>query len=421
MIILAIETSCDETAAAVVKYDRGCFDIKSNIIASQVEIHSKYGGIVPEVAARKHVENIIPVVDEALGELNEGKGLNKKKGERIPRCDSFDATQDRSGQEKEKGPLDAARGTERRKEDLVDAIAVVNGPGLITSLLVGVEAGKALALAWGKPLIAINHLEAHIYSTIFNFQFSIFKESLFPALALIVSGGHTQLVLMADHGKYEVVGETRDDAAGEAFDKVGKLLGLGYPGGPIVSEWAEKVGNFRNKKQETRNKDTLRHGSGQARKFQIPNSKYTNKIELPRPMLKSKDFDFSFSGLKTAVLYEVRKKKRERKNEEYVSCVCAEFQQAVVDVLVAKTVRAAKKYKVKTVILSGGVSANRELRKQMAEAVKKELPSSDFRLPSPGLSTDNAVMVGIAGVYHYEKKDFVKIEDLKVDPNLGLE
>ncbi|NQU77475.1 tRNA (adenosine(37)-N6)-threonylcarbamoyltransferase complex transferase subunit TsaD [Candidatus Falkowbacteria bacterium] len=359
MLILAIETSCDETAAAVVKYDRGCFDIKSNIIASQVEIHSKYGGIVPEVAARQHVKNIIPVVDEAMSKF---------------------------------------------KPEDIDAVAVVNGPGLITSLFVGVEAAKTLSLAWNKPLISINHLEAHIYSVLIKQENkkTIPRQSSgqgkqtfeFPALALIVSGGHTQLVLMKGHGKYEIVGETRDDAAGEAFDKVAKLLGLGYPGGPVVSAYAEKSS--------------------------------TSKIELPRPMIRSKDFDFSFSGLKTAVLYETRDQLKAgfanpAFKDKYIAEVCYEFQQAVIDVLTAKTIKAAKKFGAKTVILAGGVSANKELRGQMADAVKKEIPSSVFCLPSPGLSTDNAAMVGMAGVFHYLDKDFTKIEDLKVDPNLGLE
>jgi len=362
MNILAIETSCDETAAAVVKYDRGCFDISStkrhklhnqtqkncsfkiisNIIASQVEIHSKYGGIVPEVAARQHVENIIPVVDEAMGKF---------------------------------------------KPDDIDAIAVVNGPGLITSLFVGVEAAKSLAWAWKKPLIAINHLEAHIYSAISQPKADQPRAGNFPALALIVSGGHTQLVLMKAHGKYEIVGETRDDAAGEAFDKVGKLLGLGYPGGPVVSRYAE-----------------------QADRAKMEDGKL--KIELPRPMIGSKDFDFSFSGLKTAVLYETRGKKL---NKEYIASVCAEFQQAVIDVLATKTQKAANKYKVKKIILAGGVSANKELRKSFEKEFSEKL-----LMPGKGLSTDNAAMVGMAAAFHFEKKDFTKIGDLRVDPNLNF-
>ena len=217
MIILGIETSCDETAAALVKFDRGRFDIISNIVSSQVKIHSKYGGIVPEVAARNHVKNIIPVVNEALS------------------CRAVSYKQLATGDAKSKKNLKAY--SLKLKAGRIDAIAVTNGPGLITSLLVGVETAKALAYAWDKPLIAVNHIEGHIYSTINNKQLTI---NNFPILALIVSGGHTQLVLMSDHGKYKIIGETRDDAAGEAFDKVGKLLGLGYPGGPVISARAEK-------------------------------------------------------------------------------------------------------------------------------------------------------------------------------------
>lgn len=333
MLILAIETSCDETAAALVEYKRRSFFIHSNIISSQVKIHSKYGGIVPEVAARNHVKNIIPVIDKAMGKVN---------------------------------PVD------------IDVIAVVNGPGLITSLIVGAETAKALAFAWGKPLIAVNHLEAHIYSALAKTKKQIFE---FPALALIVSGGHTQLVLMKGHGKYKIVGETRDDAAGEAFDKAAKLLGLEYPGGPAISAEAEN--------------------------FSI------SSIKLPRPMIDSGDFDFSFSGLKTAVFYETRGVKQPTKS--YVSNVCAEFQQAVIDVLAVKTQRAVNKYKVKNIILAGGVSANQRLRERFAGEFGKRL-----LLPGKGLSTDNAAMVGVAGVFHYLRKDFIDIKDLRVDPNLNF-
>ena len=366
MLILGIETSCDETAAAVVEHNpkKGDFFIHSNIISSQVKIHSKYGGIVPEVAARNHVKNIIPVVDKAMHKF---------------------------------------------KPNDIDAIAVTNGPGLITSLLVGVETAKALAYAWGKPLIAVNHLEGHIYSAMKMREYENMKINNFnfPALALIVSGGHTQLVLMTDYGKYKIIGETRDDAAGEAFDKVGKMLGLGYPGGPVVSAFAEKflISNSPNKIQKLKFKN----------------------IKLPRPMIDSKDFDFSFSGLKTAVLYSLR-----AISHKAVSCkttkrtptayslrltaeMCAEFQQAVIDVLITKTQRAAKQYNVKNIILSGGVSANKSLR----ERFKKEF-GDKLLLPGPGLSTDNAVMIAVAGVYHFLKKDFVNVNEIKVNSNLTL-
>ncbi|MBU4332172.1 tRNA (adenosine(37)-N6)-threonylcarbamoyltransferase complex transferase subunit TsaD [Patescibacteria group bacterium] len=417
MLILGIETSCDETAAALVRFDRGRFDIISNIVSSQVKIHSKYGGIVPEVAARNHVVNIIPVVEQALEEFK-GEVTIKRLKETRPSASSHSGL--RASGPRTAGSVENKKQETKGANDLIDAIAVTNGPGLITSLLVGVETAKALAYAWDKPLIAINHLEGHIYSVmkIRDYENMKINDFNFPALALIVSGGHTQLVLMTDYGRYRIIGETRDDAAGEAFDKVAKLLGLGYPGGPVIAVKADECQKIGNKKQDlrqaqilskTRNKDT--------KKLQITSSKY--QINLPRPMIDSKDFDFSFSGLKTAVLYETRNKKQEIRNKKlgkkYISKMCAEFQQAVIDVLTAKTLKAAKKYKVKNVILAGGVSANKSLR----ERFKKEF-GNKLLLPGPGLSTDNAVMIAMAGVRHFRERNFIELNKIKVDPNLTL-
>jgi len=337
MIILGIETSCDETAVAVAKNN----DILSNAVFSQIDIHKKYGGVVPEVAAREHVLKILPVVNEAIIQAN-------------------------------------------IKQKDIDAIVVAHGPGLITSLLSGVETAKVLAYVWEKPLIGVNHIEGHIYA---NF---IGETNIkFPALILTVSGGHTMLVLMKDHGKYKILGETRDDAAGEAFDKAAKLLNLGYPGGPEISKEAEKF--------------DIRHS--------------TFDISLPRPMINSKDYDFSFSGLKTALLYTV---KDDLNWKKHVPEYCAEFQQAVIDVLIVKTIKAAKEFKVKSVMLAGGVSANKELRKQLAKAVENNLPKTGFNIPEFKYTTDNAAMVAIAGYYHSKRKDFVPWQKIKVDPNLEL-
>ena len=272
MKILGIESSCDETAAALVDYTGGRFSVLSNVVASQIEIHKKTKGVVPEVAARCHVEAIIPVIKEAM-----------------------------------------------QNETKPDAIAITKGPGLVTSLRIGVDTARTLSFFWGVPMIGVNHLEGHIYASVL--QNTAIE---FPALCLVVSGGHTELVLMKKHLDYKIIGETRDDAAGEAFDKVAKILDLGYPGGPEISKLA-KEGN-------------------------------PKAIDFPRPMIDSKDFDFSFSGLKTAVLYYVKNLKPKTYNLK--PDICASFEQAVVDVLVAKTICAAKKYKVKTVILGGGVSAN---------------------------------------------------------------
>lgn len=340
MKILGIETSCDETSAAVVECDGRGFNVLSNVVSSQIKIHAKYGGVVPEVAARKHMEAILPVVEEALG-------------------------------------LD---GIEK-----IDAIAVASGPGLITSLLVGNETAQLFSWFFKKPLVALNHMEAHIYANWLE------NEKInFPALCLVVSGGHTELILMRGHGKYEMIGETRDDAAGECFDKTAKILGLGYPGGPAIAIAA------------AREKDEKM------------------KINLPRPMIDTKDFDFSFSGLKTAVLYAARDLKNKYKMEEVIPVMAYEVQEAIVDVLIAKTIRAVKKYKVKTVMLAGGVSANKRLRERFMEAMEKDLSGVVYSIPDFKYCTDNAAMVAAAGYFRAIKKDFTSWKKLKVDPNWEL-
>jgi len=320
--ILGIETSCDETAAALLQVSNYKFQVLRNVVSSQVKIHSKYGGIVPEVAARKHVEVIIPIIDQVID----------------------------------------------RKKNSIDLICVTAGPGLVTSLMVGLEAAKTLSWLWQKPLIGINHLEGHIYSNWLSHE-ELFKQKVFPAICLVVSGGHTELYLMTGHNKYQLIGRTRDDAAGEAFDKVAKILSIGYPGGPIISKLA-KTGD-------------------------------PEKIKLPRPMIMSNDFDFSFSGLKTAVLYEVKKYKKPL-NKKLVADFCASFQKAVVDVLVAKTSKAARIYQVKTMMLSGGVSANQLLR----EELQKHSQKYDLKFYCPDLkyTGDNAAMIALAGYYRYLKE-----------------
>src|SRR3989339_1011414 len=339
MIMLGIETSCDETAAAIAEGKGKNVKILSNVVSSQIEIHKKYGGVVPEVAAREHVLNILSVVDSAL---------------------------EKSGKKK------------------IDAISVTIGPGLITSLVVGIETAKVLAYARKLPVIGINHIEGHVYANFINRK----KDVEFPAMILTVSGGHTMLVLMRGHGRYKTIGETRDDAAGEAFDKAAKMMNVGYPGGPAISY----------------NSQRTTHNS-------------ISKIKLPRPMINSGDFDFSFSGLKTALLYELKKDKDWKKRiPEY----CREFQQAVADVLVSKTIKAAEKYKAKTVMLSGGVAANTELRQQLKEAVKNKLSKTDFSMPDLKYTTDNAAMVAAAGYFRARRKDFTPWEKLKVDCNLEL-
>jgi N6-L-threonylcarbamoyladenine synthase len=339
MLMLGIETSCDETAAAVVE-DTGAprragasgdggWHIRSNVVASQVEIHREWGGVVPELASRQHVRDICGVVERALGDAN------------VPWRD-------------------------------VDAIAVTQGPGLVGSLLVGVSFAKAAAWALGKPLVAVNHLAGHIES--------IWLEHgpiVLPAVILVVSGGHTSLYLVKREGEYALLGRTRDDAAGEAYDKVAKLLGLGYPGGPVIDRLAKE---------------------GDDTAIRWPGTRLTN----PDRNAPERDgrFDFSFSGLKTAVLRHVRQRQSELGAEQLphgeVVDLCASFQRRVVETLIERTFAAARWHGAKSVGIAGGVSANSRLRAEaMARADRRELP---VYIPRLSLSTDNAAMIAAAGL-----------------------
>lgn len=327
--ILGIETSCDETAAAIVEDGR---TIVSNVIASQTDLHAQYGGVFPEVASRKHIEVIYAVVDKAL------------------------------------------RDAHLSVEDL-DCVAVTQGPGLVGSLLVGVNVAKGLALARDKPLLGINHIEGHIYSLWLT---DMVDEIEFPVLTLVVSGGHTEMYLMRDHLVYEHLGGTLDDAAGEAFDKVGRLLGLPYPGGPSIDEIAEK---------------------GQPDSFRFPRA------------IMDDNYNFSFSGLKTAVLRET---KRYDEGRYPVADLAASFQAAVIDVLVDKTAKAAEDFNTTAVHIAGGVSANRALRSQM-----KARLSIPVRFPPPILCTDNAAMIAAAAHWHLINGQSDGL-DLDVLPSLRL-
>ncbi|MBU1148956.1 tRNA (adenosine(37)-N6)-threonylcarbamoyltransferase complex transferase subunit TsaD [Patescibacteria group bacterium] len=345
MILLAIETSCDETSIAVLERKREQFILRSHFLASQISTHAKYGGVVPEVAARMHVEVITPGLNAAI------------KQAKVSLKD-------------------------------IDAVAVTAGPGLITSLLISIEAARTLAWSLKKPLVAVNHLEGHLYANWLpndkNHQSTIQKNP-FPALGLIVSGGHTELVLMTKHGKYKKLGQTRDDAAGEAFDKVAKLMGLGYPGGPILSKLATK---------------------GDPESY-----------NWPRPMLNSQNLDFSFAGLKTAVRYYLDTHKVTKKQ---LPDLAASFEQAVVDVLIHKTLRALKQHKVKTLLLAGGVAANTKLRHELGKAVSKRHPQVNYLQPNLKYCTDNAAMIAAAGYWHAKKKNFTPWQKLDADPNWEL-
>jgi N6-L-threonylcarbamoyladenine synthase len=329
---LGIETSCDETAASIVENGRA---ILASLVASQADLHARYGGVFPEVASRQHILTIYPILEQALRQAH--LTLND-----------------------------------------VDAIAVTRGPGLPGSLVIGLNLAKGLSLASGLPIIGINHLEAHVYSAwLHGVDSHAGAEPKFPLLALIVSGGHTELVLMEDHLKYRRLGGTLDDAAGEAFDKVARLIGLDYPGGPAVQKAAE---------------------TGNPRMF-----------EFPRAWLES-TWDFSFSGLKTAVLREVRKIEG-RGQPLPVSDLAASFQAAVVDVLVGKTLKAAEEFKAKEILVAGGVSANAALRHEFHDRAVLTV-----HIPPIWLCTDNAAMVAGAGYYRYAagQRDWL---DMDVLPN----
>ncbi|HZO73775.1 MAG TPA: tRNA (adenosine(37)-N6)-threonylcarbamoyltransferase complex transferase subunit TsaD [Ktedonobacteraceae bacterium] len=379
MLVLGIESSCDETGAALVQNGRY---LRSNVVASQVEIHNRYGGVVPEVASRQQLATIIPVIELALEQAS---------------C----------------------------SWDEIAAVCATYGPGLAGSLLVGLTAGKALALARNRPFLGINHLEAHIYANWLRTGATPqpgeptgdwrYQEGdpIFPLVCLVISGAHSELVLVRDHGQYELLGQTRDDAAGEAFDKVARILGLGYPGGPAIQKTAQQA------------EETLLQ---QNKPVALARSAY----RLPRAWLRG-TYDFSFSGLKTAMLHlaEGATEQETKQISQYtrmgaqaarhgmpnVALLAASFQEAIVDVLAVKTRMAAQEYHVKQVVLAGGVAANVNLRKR----IEQELAPLKIRLNYPPIEfcTDNAAMIAGAAYFHLclgEQHDF----DLDVQPGLSL-
>jgi N6-L-threonylcarbamoyladenine synthase len=371
MKILGIETSCDDTGVAALEisgYTDPRFSILSNAVASQIDAHQEYGGVYPTLAKREHIKNLPITLEKSLQEADVEK---------------------------------------------TDAIAVTYGPGLSPCLWTGLNFAKDLAVKWNVPLIPTNHIEGHMLVALLddeksqipgsksqiNPKFKI-QKNIFPGIALIVSGGHTQLVLVKDIGEYKIIGETRDDAAGECFDKTARILGLPYPGGPEIA--------------------------AQAATYKIQDTKY--KIQLPRPMLHTKDFDFSFSGLKTAVLYDHKARpEKERESKEYVQEMAAEIQQAIIDVLVHKTLKAAKECAAKSIILGGGVSANDELRrvfeaKLQTLNLKETTGVVNIKLlaPAKNLSTDNGAMIALAGYFNFKAGKNNSGANLVVNSNLRL-
>ena len=371
MIILGIESSCDDTSVALIEANSlstlnppsgsgGNFVILAEKTASQIEVHKKYGGVVPEIAGRMHAENIMPLIECVLEEAEIATVVPTKSG--LLRNDSHFKP---------------------------DVIAVTSGPGLITGLLVGVEAAKTLSYLWDVPLVSVNHIDGHVHSVeIRNPKLETRNQLVFPALCLIVSGGHTELLLMENHDKYKLLGKTRDDAVGETFDKVAKLIGFDYPGGAKISQTAEG-GN-------------------------------TKAINFPRPMI-NEGYEFSFAGLKTSALYWLRDNATKNTPTSYklqakkLNDFCASFEQAIIDVLTAKTIRAVKEFKPKTIIIGGGVSANKKLRNELDKQLKTI--GSELLAPNLQYSMDNAAMIAVAGYYKAIKKDFISWKDIQADPN----
>lgn len=399
MRILGIETSCDETSAAVVEDG---VKVYSNVIASQIPLHQLTGGVVPEVAAREHVLKIIPVIEEAIT-LNTSTRLRQKSS-----LKAWGSAEDLMPSENF-----SAAGLE-----YIDAIAVTQGPGLLSSLVIGTTAASTLAAVWKKPLIPVNHIAGHIYANWLNPVGSDCKSSgwrskdhvEFPCVVLTASGGHNELVLMRGHDQFELLGETLDDAAGEAFDKVARLLGMGYPGGPQIAR-AAHMGN-------------------------------AQRYSFPKAYMGEENFDFSFSGLKTSMLNFIREEHRTNGvlSEEFIADCSASFQEAVCGVLSDKLLRSALKFHAKTVIISGGVSANQRLRATILEKIeggyfhdpkgrkvalefrgKPFRPAFDFPLEL-SFCTDNAAMIAAAAHFHLQRVGLKKasLQNVLADPNLRL-
>lgn len=359
MKILGIDTSCDDTAVSVIKKNKE-INILSNIISSQIKIHKKWGGVYPALAKRAHEKNLVPVLKKALKKA----GLLKKEKDRRVSLEM---------REKELAKkLESF--LQKYSKPEIDLIAVTKGPGLEPCLWTGINFAKEISKHWNIPIIPVNHIEAHIMA---NFKNKI----KFPAISLIASGGHTQVILIKKPKEYILLGETRDDAAGECFDKTARILGLNYPGGPEIAERAKKS---------------------------------VKAPSLPRPMINQKGYDFSFSGLKTAVLYNYKKQpSKKRKSKGYIQGMAFEIQNAITDILVKKTIKAAKDHKAKTIILGGGVTANKELRRKMKEKIDFNV---DLLIPSKELCTDNAAMIAIAASFYPEKK----AKNLRAEANLVI-
>lgn len=431
MKILSIETSCDETGISILSSSENeqAISLLGNALASQIDLHAQYGGVFPAMAKRAHAQKIVPLMKSAL----EGAGLlipqtstSNEGGSLTPHSS---AAANKLGSAARETILSICT----REDEMVsyfvdlfntyekpdiDYIAVTVGPGLEPALWVGINAAKVLAAVWNIPVIPINHMEGHVVTAAVTEQSSssqkeyLFQDLQFPLLALLVSGGHTELVLVNNYGDYKKIGQTRDDAVGEAFDKVARMLGLPYPGGPAVSKLAKE--------------------------FRASNA--PQPFEMPRPMLHSGDYDFSFSGIKTAMLYTIRDLVKDRPTpesgstvlttNEILSLACA-FEDAVFDVIIKKTLRAAEEFHVQTIVVGGGVAGNTYLREQLVKQLGAQLPTITALFPEPWLATDNAVMIGLAAFArimqdssHSNSSGQVQTQDpltLRANGNLSIE
>lgn len=384
MKVLGIETSCDETAVCLIEGTGSfgpefTFKILGNALSSQADLHAQYGGVFPNLAKREHGRALVPLLEQVLKEAGMLKS-GKTAFNEIRLCELLE-------REEELLALLLDHFTKHAKPD-IDAIAVTYGPGLEPALWVGVNFARALSLFWNVPLVAVNHMEGHILLSMTEKGW--LAEHEFPLLALLISGGHTELVVSKEFGSYTVVGQTRDDAAGEAFDKVARMLGLPYPGGPEISKLASEA---RAKSLQTEEK-------------------------LTRPMLHDDSFDFSFSGLKTAMRKRVEALSDPSLEDKQK--LAREFEDTVADVLVEKTLRAIDRFGINTVVVGGGVSANTYIRSRLAEALAEEGNVAKLLVPPPELATDNALMIALAGYFHALNKEFADNETLSAYGNLKL-
>lgn len=397
MKILGIETSCDETAVCLIEAsgegESFAYTVLGNALHSQASLHAQYGGVFPNLAKREHAKNLVPLLEEALRQSGELRAASSPTSGA-----SLAPLKDLLSREEELFKTLMAHAL-RYQKPVVDAIAVTAGPGLEPALWVGVNFAKALSTLWGVPIVAVNHMEGHVTMPMMEYSNTPqnigmsgkMREFGWPVLALLISGGHTELILSKEFGSYQRIGETRDDAAGEAFDKVARLLDLSYPGGPEISRLAKE-----------------------AREQNLKGD-----FAFTRPMMKEDNYDFSFSGLKNAARLLVEKHKP--LTDEVKKMIAREFEDTVAEVLVEKTLRAADEHGARTIIIGGGVSANARIREMLAERVAQTGVVERVLAPTVDLATDNALMIALAGYFHALKKEFAEQGSLVATGNLKLE